>query len=93
MASWSSVLAMSDFRYSGVDKYIHFTERPGRYFWSNGSAWGECEIKGLEGELSIDFSVLHGRVELSSFQIGNKDEKKFDTLVELEENDHIQLSF
>jgi non-lysosomal glucosylceramidase len=93
MASWSSVLAMSGFHYSGVDKYIHFTDRPGHYFWSNGSAWGECVIREFENHIDVDLSVLHGRVELSRFQIGNKEEKKFDSLVELEENEHIQLSF
>jgi non-lysosomal glucosylceramidase len=93
MASWSSVLAMSGFHYSGVDKYIHFTDRPGHYFWSNGSAWGECVIREFENHVDVDLSVLHGRVELSRFQIGNKEDKKFDSLVELEENEHIQLSF
>ena len=37
MASWASVLACSGFHYSGVDRTMTFTSRPGVYFWSNGS--------------------------------------------------------
>jgi len=93
MASWSSVLAMSGFHYSGVDKYIRFTERPGRYFWSNGSAWGKCVIRELEGQLSVDFSVLHGAVDLSRFQIATGEEKAFEPRLRLEENEDIQMWF
>lgn len=45
MASWSLVLAMSGFHYSGVDQRMAFTDRPGRYFWSNGASWGLCEVE------------------------------------------------
>ncbi len=93
MASWSSVLALSGFHYSGVDKSIRFTERPGRYFWSNGSAWGECEIEEIDGNLSVDFSVLHGEIELMRFQLANGEENAFDSLVKLEENEDILLRF
>ncbi len=93
MASWSSVLAMSGFHYSGVDKYIRFTERPGHYFWSNGSAWGECVINEFDGELSVEFSVLHGEIELMHFQLDNGEENVFDSPVILEENEDILLRF
>ncbi len=93
MASWSSVLAMSGFHYSGVDKSIRFTERPGHYFWSNGSAWGECVINELDEELSVDFSVLHGEIELMRFQLVNGEESVFSSLVKLEENEDILLRF
>jgi uncharacterized protein (DUF608 family) len=93
MASWSSVLAMSGFHYSGVDKSIRFTERPGRYFWSNGSAWGECEINELDDELSVSFSVLHGEIELMRFQLRNGEENALYSPVKLEENEDILLRF
>ena len=44
MASWSLVLALSDFHYSGIDRSMHFTDRPGTYFWSNGASWGLCRV-------------------------------------------------
>ena len=93
MASWSSVLALSGFHYSGVDKCIRFTERTGHYFWSNGSAWGECVINELDGELDVSFSVLHGRIELTRFRLDNGEENVFDSLLKLEENEDILLRF
>ena len=40
MASWSAIIALSDFQYSGIDKSMKITARPGNYFWSNGYSWG-----------------------------------------------------
>lgn len=44
MASWSAVLALSGFQYSGVDKMMTFTKTPGTYFWSNGYEWGVAKV-------------------------------------------------
>ena len=74
-------------------KSIRFTERPGHYFWSNGSAWGECEIEEIGGNLSVSFSVMHGSIELTRFQLGNGEENAIDSLVKLEENEDILLRF
>ena len=65
MASWASVLALSDFHYSGVDKTMSFTRTPGKYFWSNGSAFGLCEVS----TSSVKLEVLKGSVELSAFYL------------------------
>jgi len=93
MASWTSVLALSGFHYSGVEKQIKFTDRPGIYFWSNGSAWGSCEISNSDGRLEVDFSVLHGEILLESFHIASRPEHAFDKSVNLTENENINLSF
>lgn len=68
MASWSAILALSGFQYSGVDKTMSFTSKPGRYFWSNGYAYGVCEISAdavklelLKGSLELDSLTLAGR--------------------------------
>ena len=65
MASWAFVLALSDFHYSGVDKTMSFTRTPGKYFWSNGSAFGLCEVS----TSSVKLEVLKGSVELSAFYL------------------------
>ena len=65
MASWASVLALSDFHYSGVDKTMSFTRTPGKYFWSNGSAFGLCEVS----TSSVKLEVLKGSVELNAFYL------------------------
>ena len=74
MASWSAVLALSGFHYSAIKKTITFTSKPGNYFWSNGYAWGVCEIKNDE----VSLKVLHGKLELDSLTlsgIGSKNIK------------------
>ena len=93
MASWSSVLALSGFHYSGVEKRIRFTDRPGNYFWSNGSAWGTCEIQSSGDKLKVDFTVLFGELQLNSFHLASGSVHNFDTPAKLKENDHIRLSF
>jgi len=74
MASWTAVLALTGFRYSGVEQSTRFacTGEPCRYFWSNGNAWGTCEQRPSEGEVAVRLSVLYGtlavrRLELAGF--------------------------
>ena len=68
MASWSAIIALSGFQYSGVNKTMTFTSSPGRYFWSNGYAYGTCEVSTssvklevLKGNLSLEALTLSGR--------------------------------
>ncbi|MBQ6284191.1 MAG: hypothetical protein IJK70_05305, partial [Bacteroidales bacterium] len=65
MASWAAVLALSDFHYSGVDKTMNFTSKPGRYFWSNGYAFGTCEVGGN----AVELKVLKGSLDLKSLTL------------------------
>lgn len=67
MASWSAVLALSGFQYSGVEHSISFTAVPGTYFWSNGYAWGNCKIEKNKATLS----VMKGKISLSKFSAGD----------------------
>lgn len=60
MASWASVIALSGFQYSAIDKSMTFTSSPGTYFWSNGSAWGTCTVSENKAELKI----LSGEIRL-----------------------------
>ena len=65
MASWAAIPALSGFHYSGVDKTMCFTSTPGRYFWSNGYAFGICEV----GATSVSLEVLKGEVELKALTL------------------------
>ena len=69
MASWAGVLAWSGFHYSGVEQEIAFTDKPGRYFWSNGYAWGIFEI--TEGNTAV-LKVLKGSLRLKKIKVGDK---------------------
>jgi uncharacterized protein (DUF608 family) len=67
MASWSAILAMSGFNYNAPEKTMTITSRPGIYFWSNGYAWGTCEVKGKTAILKVQ----HGKIAISKFEIAS----------------------
>jgi len=72
MCSWAAVLALSGFQYSALTGALRFTARPGRYFWSNGSAWGTCTIrKEAKGRTAL-LTVLHGSLTVRSLQLGEE---------------------
>jgi uncharacterized protein (DUF608 family) len=77
MASWGAVLALTGFRYSGVEKSMTFADKEGTHFWSNGSAWGTCSVKSEGQKVRAEVRVLHGELELKTFRLGEKGEKKF----------------
>jgi uncharacterized protein (DUF608 family) len=79
MASWAAVLALTGFRYSGVEKSMTFADKEGTHFWSNGSAWGTCLVKPEGRKLRAELLVLYGELELKSFRLGEKGEHKFKT--------------
>ncbi len=93
MASWSSVLALSGFHYSAVERFICFTDRPGTYFWSNGSAWGVYDIQKIGEKFQVKFSLLHGEIELSRFMIGEQGELTFEVPRQLKENEILHLEY
>ncbi len=66
MAAWGAVLALSGFQYSAVTKSMTVTSAPGRYFWSNGYAWGSCEV-GAGGGVSL--TVVEGALPLERFAL------------------------
>ena len=69
MASWSAVLALTGFAWSGVTGTLTFAERPGRHFWSTGYAWGTCVQRETAEGLEVDLEVLHGRLPLRRLEI------------------------
>jgi hypothetical protein len=87
MASWGLIPAMSGFHYSGVDKSIEFTARPGVYFWSNGYAWGTCTV----AEKSADLKVLHGSLTLNKFRLSDGREKKLKTKTLASEDEALRV--
>jgi uncharacterized protein (DUF608 family) len=78
MASWSALIAMSGFHYSGVKQSMEFTSKPGMYFWSNGYAWGTCRVE----EHRAILNVLGGKLKLRSFSLSNGKRAKLNRLSE-----------
>jgi non-lysosomal glucosylceramidase len=69
MASWSAVLALTGFHYSGVKREISFGNLQGNYFWSNGYSYGTVEIAQQEGLKKIRLNVLNGQMDLAKITI------------------------
>ena len=69
MASWATVIALSDFHFSSVDNLFSITSRPGNYFWSNGYSWGNAEIR-AEGheKLKLIISVHFGSLKVQTIE-------------------------
>ncbi|WP_234461973.1 GH116 family glycosyl-hydrolase [Pedobacter segetis] len=87
MASWASVLALSGFQYSGVKGSISFTSTPGNYFWSNGYAWGTCDVENKKAVLT----VLDGTLSFSKFSLGNISTNVKPTILKAGEHKEINL--
>lgn len=69
MASWSAILSETGFHYSGVSKEIRFGDKPGKYFWSNGYAYGTVEISRKDGDRLLVLNILNGEIDISKVTI------------------------
>ncbi len=70
MASWTGVLAMTGFQYSGVAQALAFAAVPGRHFWSNGYAWGVCILRvDTRRRWTVRVTVQEGCLHLKSFRL------------------------
>jgi len=78
MASWAAVLALTGFRYSGVDKSMTLAPNDGTHFWSNGYAWGTCTLKRSGKRMDVTLSVLHGDLTLTRFDLTGHGSRVFD---------------
>jgi non-lysosomal glucosylceramidase len=83
MASWSAIIAWSDFNYSAVDKRFAITARPGNYFWSNGYSWGNARVD--EGKLTI--AVHYGTLKLKTVALQHDGETSLPQILVLKAGD------
>jgi hypothetical protein len=74
MASWGAVLALTGFHYSGVTGTMRFApvERPTRWFWSTGDAWGTVELAPDDTGITARLQVLGGSVFLRHLALGER---------------------
>jgi hypothetical protein len=77
MAAWSTLLALSGFRYDGVEKSIGFAPRfsPDKFrtFWSAGSGWGVYSQEMAGGKLSARIALMRGTLEVNAVTLGTGD--------------------
>ncbi|MCX6992082.1 MAG: GH116 family glycosyl-hydrolase [Kiritimatiellaeota bacterium] len=69
MAAWGAVLALTGFQYSGVNQAMQFKAQRGKFFWSNGYAWGTCRLKKSAAGWNVTLNVLHGALKLRTFTL------------------------
>jgi non-lysosomal glucosylceramidase len=69
MASWSAILALTGFHYSGVTKEMKFGNITGKYFWSDGYAYGTVEISNDGPDKLVTLKVLNGKLDISKMKI------------------------
>jgi len=93
MASWAGILAESGFLYSGVNKSVKFTDKPGEYFWSNGNAWGICSVVKDGDDYSVNLNVLHGNVALDAFQLGAYKPLIFKNTRTIHEGENLEIEY
>ena len=87
MASWSAIVALSKFNYSGVDKTFSITATPGNYFWSNGYSWGNAVVTGTQ----VKLTVYYGGLDLRSIRLSNGKVLNLKTSTLLRERNSIEL--
>ena len=85
MASWSAVMALSGFHYSGVTKEMKFGDKTGQFFWSDGYAYGTADISAGEpgAKRTVIITVLNGKSNIRKMTIegvGSASEKKVKSL-------------
>lgn len=71
MAAWAGLLALTGYQYSGVEQSMAFAKRPGRHFWSNGSAWGTIDIRHDGADWRAELNLLWGELSLTRFGLGD----------------------
>ena len=69
MASWGAVLAISGFDYSAITQTLTFAARVGKWFWSNGAAWGTCDIRKRGKKMVVKLEVMHGEIALATLKL------------------------
>lgn len=85
MDSWSAVLALTGFQYSGITGELQFGDIEGKFFWSNGRSYGTVEIlrKGEGRELIL--ILLNGNIKVSHITIDGMGSVSLDELQILED--------
>ena len=81
MVSWAAILALTGFQYSAVDGTLTFAAPTVacRHFWSNGYAWGSCELTpNGKGSCDVTFKVLHGEIRFAELTLTGLGALRFD---------------
>jgi hypothetical protein len=91
MTAYGSVLALTGFHYSGVEKSMKFKPNQGTYFWANGYTYGTIDISGDGNRKKVSLEVLGEKpLHLQNFELTDygkhelKENQKIDGEIEFE---------
>jgi uncharacterized protein (DUF608 family) len=76
MASWSELLALTGFNYSGVTGELKLADNPGKHFWSNGYAYGTAELSKNGTKANLAIEVLGGKINISKVTVEGREPLK-----------------
>lgn len=91
MASWASVLALTGFQYSAIDKTLRMDAKPGKWFWSNGYSWGIADIQMQNSKYNVELKVLFGELEIESFELKGNAIFEFEKFQSIKAGNSIQI--
>jgi uncharacterized protein (DUF608 family) len=60
MAAWTGLLAWTGFQYDAENATMTFAPREGTFFWSNGSAFGQVDIRRTDDGWQTNLRVIEG---------------------------------
>jgi non-lysosomal glucosylceramidase len=84
MISWAEILALTGFHYSAISQEMAFTAKDGKYFWSNGYAYGMVTVKRAGSKKSVTLTSLKGGTSFKTFTLNGYGKKRFDSAVSIE---------
>ncbi len=74
MASWAALLALSGFRYDGVEKRVEIKPRVDAEnfssFWSSGNSWGSLSQRIRSSTAEVELKVVKGSLRVRSAVLG-----------------------
>lgn len=93
MASWASVLALTGFHYSEVEKTLEFafSEKQAKWFWSTGYAWGTISQKPMTKTSLLELSVLSGEINFKNIILKGKGELKLREVATLKAGKKVKI--
>jgi hypothetical protein len=71
---------------------MNFAAKEGTFFWSNGYSWGKCSISKNNNKAAVNLSVLHGKLNLTSFVLEKFGNITFDKSKVIEENEILSFT-
>ncbi len=89
MASWSAILALTGFHYSGVTRELTFGDITGKFFWSDGYAYGTVDLSDKGTDKLATISVLNGKIDIDRITITGHGSSSLKKMTSISTGDHI----